>query len=129
MLVLETVRGVRVVAPGATLDTMVVADGGLVLRFAPDEAFVILPEPGRELDEAFAEAIVVAETGLVGCWLTSDELTARVVPHIDWGLPATRPTMAQGLIAGVPAKLWLESGRALLLCAAPYAFELAERLR
>lgn len=128
MLALETIQGVRVVADGAALDGMVVADGTLVLRFARDEAFIVFPTPGGELDEGLSNAIVAREAGFVGCWLTPDELAARVVPHIDWELPDARPVLAQGLIAGVPSKLWLEAGRALLLCAPPYAFELAERL-
>jgi hypothetical protein len=128
VLALETIPGVRVVAAPAALDGMVVADGTLVLRFAPDEAFVIVPLPGGELVAGLSEAIVAREAGLVGCWLTPDELAQRVVSHIDWALPPGRPVLAQGLVAGVPAKLWLESGRALLLCAAPYPHELAERL-
>jgi hypothetical protein len=36
--------------------------------------------------------------------------------------------LAQGLVASVPAKIWLTDDRALLLCAAAYAHELARRL-
>jgi hypothetical protein len=128
VLAFETLVGTRIAADPATLDRIVVAEGAVVLRFAPDEVFTMGPNPGGEVDEDFPNAIVVRETGFVGCWLTSDELAIQVVPHIDWALPAGLPALAQGLVAGVPAKLWLESGRALLLCAAPYAFELAERL-
>jgi hypothetical protein len=67
------------------------------------------------------------ESGFVGWWLTPEELD-RVVSHIDWPLPTERPVLAQGLVAGVPAKLWLAEDRALLLCAAAYAHELEERL-
>ena len=73
------------------------------------------------------EHIVVDEVGFVGWWLTPEELD-HVVTHIDWPLPTDRPALAQGLIAGVPAKLWLDEDRALLLCAAAYAHELEERL-
>ena len=128
MPALATIPGVRTVADAASIDRMVVVEGAVVLRFAPDEVFIVFPRRGRDLDEGFPKAIVVRETGFVGCWLTLDELAARVLPHIDWALPADRPVLVQGFVAGVPAKLWLESGRALLLCAAPYAFELAERL-
>jgi hypothetical protein len=128
VLALETLVGLRVVADAASLDRMVVAEGAVALRFAPDEAFTMFPKPGREVDEGFPKAIVVREVGFVGCWLTPDQLAAWVLPHIDWALPADRPALVQGLVAGVPAKLLLESGRALLLCAAPYAHELAERL-
>ncbi|MGH2465922.1 MAG: hypothetical protein ACRDGI_10715 [Candidatus Limnocylindrales bacterium] len=128
MLALETIPGVRIVADSAVLDGMVVAEGAVVLRFAPDEAFAIMPKPGGDVDEGSPKAMVVRETGFVGCWLTPDELTVRVLAHVDWALPAHRPMLVQGLVAGVPAKLWLETGRALLLCAAPYAHELEERL-
>jgi hypothetical protein len=129
VLALETIPGVRAAADAAAIDGMVVAEGAVVLRFAPDEVFIMFPKPGRELNEGFPQAIIARETGFVGCWLTLEELAARVVAHIDWALPVERPALAQGLVAGVPAKLWLESGRALLLCAAPYAHELTERLR
>jgi hypothetical protein len=125
VLALETIRGVRIVADPAGIDSIIAIDGAVVLRLAPDDAFVVLE--GR-LESVELDAIIVEETGFVGCWLTPDELAARVVPHIDWALPADRPVLVQGLVAGVPAKLWLEFERALLLCAAPYAFELAERL-
>jgi hypothetical protein len=71
---------------------------------------------------------VVDEAGFVGWWLTLDELNDAVVPHVDWPLPEDRPALAQGLVAGVPAKLWLAEDRALLLCAAAYAHELVDRL-
>ena len=44
-------------------------------------------------------------------------------------LPAGRPALAQGLVAAVPAKLWLdEDGTARLICLAAYAAELQERV-
>jgi hypothetical protein len=73
-------------------------------------------------------AIIEKEVGFVGWWLTPDELATAVLPHVDWPLPSSRPALAQGLVAGVPAKIWLTDDRALLLCAAAYAHELAERL-
>ena len=50
------------------------------------------------------------------------------MPHIEWPLPETRPVLVQGTIAGVPAKLWLEEDRALLLTLAAYRHELESRL-
>ena len=125
MLALETIRGFRAVADPAAFDSMKVVAGTVVLRFAPDDAFVLLE---GKLESVAHDGIVVEETGFVGCWLTPAEVASRLVPHIEWPLPTARPVLAQGLIAGVPAKLWLESSRALLLCAAPYAHDLAERL-
>ncbi len=125
MLALETIRGFRVVADPAGIDSIKVIAGTVVLGFAPDDAFVLLE--GR-LEPVESDAIIVEESGFVGCWLTPAEVASGLVPHIEWPLPKARPVLAQGLIAGVPAKLWLESSRALLLCAAPYAHDLAERL-
>ena len=126
MLALETIRGLRIVAGPAGIDSIVVADGAIVLRFAPDDAFVLVDGPLEDVD---LDAIIAEESGFVGCWLTPAEVASRLVPHIEWQLPKARPMLAQGLIAGVPAKLWLATDRALLLCAAPYAHDLAERLR
>ncbi len=127
MLALETIPGVRIAGTRAVLDTAVLGDGMIALRLAPDEVFAF-GRPSLELIDGNPDLIVVTETGFTGCWLTADELRARVLPHVDWELPSARPALAQGLVAGVPAKLWLEAGRALLLCAAAYARELAERI-
>src|SRR4051794_34802337 len=99
--------------------------GSVALRFAPDELFVV-DDVGIDIDDD--HAIVVEEAGFVGCWLDPTQLAA-VARHIEWPLPTGRPALAQGYVAGVPAKLWLDADRALLLCAAPYAADLSERLR
>ena len=95
----------------------------MVLRFAPDDAFG-LGADDVDLDDE--HAIVEPDAGYVGAWLPIDE----VLRHIEWSLPADRPVLAQGAIANVPAKLWLTAdGHALLVTAAAYADELADRLR
>ncbi len=132
MPALDARPGLRVVASVAALDTAPWPAGTIVLRFAPDDAFVVSAAQidGADADAivADADAIVADETGFVGTWLTSDELLDLVVPLIVWPLPEARPALVQGLIAGVPAKLWLEADRALLICAGAYAHELAARL-
>jgi hypothetical protein len=137
VLALETIHATRVVAAPAALDSVAWPADATVLRFAPDDAFVIGAQAVDITDEY---ALVVAESGYVGCWLTADEL-AHVAEHVDWVLPPAGqlPELAQGLVAGVPAKLYLtgssgmsgsSGGRAaLLLTNAPYADELGERLR
>jgi hypothetical protein len=130
VLELERLRGLRVVADPAALDGAR-WDGEpsrpTVLRFAPDEAFA-LGALRVEVDDG--HAIVEDESGFVGCWLTQAELDGIVVPRTEWPLPLQRTALAQGLIAGVAAKLWLpEGGGALLLTAAPLADELRARLR
>jgi hypothetical protein len=121
---LELLRGLRVVADPEALDGAVWGgDAITVLRFAPDDAFAIGADT-VDIDDD--HAIVESEAGLVGTWLP----IADVLPHLEWSLPADRPALAQGSIAGVPAKLWLpDDGEALLLTAAAYADELTGRLR
>lgn len=123
MPALERLRGVRVVADPASLDRASwIGDDVTVLRFAPDDAFAI---GATDVDLDDEHAILENEVGFVGAWLDP----AEVEPHTEWPLPAERPALAQGSIAGVPAKLWLPGdGDALLLTAAAYAHELAGRL-
>ena len=122
MLALDRLRGLRVIADASALDAARWEGSGevAVLRFAPDDVFAVDDE----------HAIVEDETGYVGAWLSLDELDRLVVSRIEWPLPIRRPILAQGLIAGVPAKLWLaHDGTSLLLTAAPFAEELRARLR
>ena len=130
MPALERLRGIRLVGDPAAVDTAR-WDGDpaemTVLRFAPDDAFGI---GARTVEVDDEHAIVEDEIGYVGAWLSPEALEHLVLPRIEWPLPAERPVLAQGLIAAVPAKLWLaEDGRALLLTAAPFAEELRARLR
>ena len=123
MPALDRLRGVRVVADPASLDRATWhGDEVTVLRFAPDDAFGVAATAVDIDDE---HAIVEDEVGFVGAWLDP----ADVEPHIEWSMPTARPALAQGSIAGVPAKLWLPAdGDALLLTAAAYADELSRRL-
>lgn len=120
----EPLPALRVIAAPEALDDLNLADEHPALRLAPDDLLVI----GAASAEVVGEHLVVDEAGFVGWWLTPDEVTTHVLPHVDWPLPTARPSLAQGLIAGVPAKLWLAEDRALLLCPAAYADELMERL-
>jgi len=119
----EPLTGVRVVASPAALDALAWPDGVTPLRLAADDLFAL----GATTAELTA-ALVEEERGFVGWWLTVEELHDHLLEHLDWPLPAERPALAQGLIAGVPAKLWLTHDRVLLLTSAAYAHELMERL-
>jgi hypothetical protein len=123
VLVLEPLRGLRVVADPAAIETARWHGGDVtVLRFAPDDAFGIGAE-GVEVDDA--DAIVEAEVGFSGARIAIGD----VVDHLEWSLPGARPALAQGSIAGVPAKLWLAAdGDVLLVAATAYADELAGRI-
>jgi len=120
---LDRFRGVRVVADPASLDRASWrGDDVTVLRLAPDDAFGV---GATAVDIDDEHAIVEEEVGFVGAWLDPDD----VEPHLEWSLPTERPALAQGSIAGVPAKLWLPAdGDALLLTAAAYGDELSRRL-
>lgn len=120
----EPLHALRVVAAPEVLDDLAWADDVAALRLAADDLLAI----GAASVEVGGEHLIVDEAGFVGWWLTADEVRDHVLPHVDWPLPTARPALAQGLVAGVPAKLWLTEERALLLCAAAYAHELEERL-
>lgn len=120
----EPLSALRVVASPGALDHLTWPDDVAPMRLAPDDLLAI----GAASVQVDGDHLVVDEAGFVGWWLTPDELNEAVIPHLDWPLPAARPAFAQGLVAGVPAKLWLTDDRALLLCAAAYAHELEERL-
>jgi hypothetical protein len=123
---LDPLRGLRVVADPASLDTARWTGGRdvavTVLRLAPDDAFAV---GARTVDIDDPHAIVDEEHGFVGGWCSID----HVLQHAEWSVPDDRPSFAQGAIAGVPAKLWLpDDGDALLVTSIAHADVLAERL-
>ena len=124
MPALDGLRGMRVVADPGSLDRATwTGDDVTLLRLAPDDALAI-GAASVEIDDE--HAIIEDEVGFVGAWLDP----AVVEPHLEWPLPSERPALAQGSIAGVPAKLWLpDDGDALLVTAAAYADELASQVR
>ena len=124
MPALEPVAAIRVVASPAALDgARWSGDGVDVLRTAPDEALG-LGATGVEVDDA--DAIVEAESGYVVGLLDSGDLQA-VEAHTEWPLPMRTGELAQGKVAGVPAKV--VGGRpSLLVTNAAYADELRDRL-
>ena len=122
----ETLAAVRVVASPVALDAAGIPAGSFVLRIAPDEALVV----GADIPVVAGDphAIVVADHGFSGRWFSADEFATRVAPYIEWALPTARPTLAQGLIAAVAAKVWFADDAMLVLCQSAYADELTSRL-
>ncbi len=120
MLELNRFAITRIVAIPAALDMLAVAADSIVLRTAPDEVMVL---PAADIAVDDAHAIVVAENSWSGVWLETAELAHILLHHCEWQLPAVRPAFAQGAIADIPAKLWLETDRALLLIPSPYVTE------
>jgi hypothetical protein len=124
----------RVVASPEAIDRAVWHDEGpgadqfepLVVRFGPDDVFAI-GATGVDVDDP--HAIVEHEVGYVAVMFPADEFVDIVVPHLEWPAPMERPAFAQGAIAGVPAKLYLDStGAAIVLVLASYLDDLLGRL-
>jgi hypothetical protein len=124
-LVATAVLARRAVATPAALDGATYPPDALVLRLAPDDVLVI---GGGTLTIDDSHAIVEDEHGFVSLTFSWAEYEVTVAPFVDWSLPLQRPALAQGYVAGIPAKLWLEANRVLLLTSAAYADELVGRL-
>jgi len=121
---LELEAGIRVAATPDALDAARwTGDDVDVLRIAPDEALG-LGATAVEVDDP--DAIVEPEAGFAVALLGDDELEA-LEAHVDWPLPGDAGTVAQGKIAGVPAKLVI-GNPSLLVVNAAYADELERRL-
>ena len=93
--------------------------GSTVLRFAPDEAFVVGAGSTRVDDP---HAIIEDEVGFVALAVDRD-VVAR---HSEWALPAEPARSPRARSPACPAKLaWLPDGRAWVVTHAAYAAELA----
>jgi hypothetical protein len=119
----DPLHGLRVVARKTALDSAVFPNGSTMLRIAPDDA-IVAGAATLTIDDPFA--IIEPEYAFVHWRLTAEEF-ADVTHHIEWPLPAARQ-LGQGLIAGVPAKIFVESDHVLLIVSAGLAHELVERL-
>ena len=123
---LESLAGLRVVAEADALDrARWTGEQITVIRIAPDEAFAI-GATAVEVDDE--HAIVESEPGFSGARLDAAGLD-QVLHHVEFPLPAVRPALAQGKVAGVPAKLLLNDDGALLLVQTAYVADLESRLR
>ena len=126
MPALEPVAGIRVVATPAALEGAQWSGDDIdVIRIAPDEALGI-GATGVDLDDP--DAIVEPEAGYSVALLARDDL-ARLTAHTDWFVPVLkgRADLAQGKIAGVPAKL-LVGDPSLLVVQTAYVDEIRSRL-
>jgi hypothetical protein len=121
---LEPVEAVRVVAIAAALDAVRWdGDDVDVLRIAPDEALALGATGATVADR---DAIVEPEAGFAVALLDADDL-ATIAAHADWPLPRDAGSLAQGKVAGVPAKL-VVGDPGLLVVQVAYADELERRL-
>lgn len=124
MPALEPVEAIRVVATAEALDRATwVGDHVDILRIAPDEALVF-GATGVEVDDV--DAIIEVDAGFAVRFLSLEDI-ATIAAHTDWPVPTRVGALAQGKIAGVPAK-FLMGQPPLLVTNAAYAHELADRL-
>jgi hypothetical protein len=125
VLELSHLEFTRIVASPSALDA---ALGDADIRISPDEAFSFASADDLRA-ELPAQAIVETDAGWSGAWLDEHTLRRRLASLIDWPLQ-DRPSVNQGSIAGVPAKVWLPAGtsEALLMVPSASAHELQERL-
>jgi hypothetical protein len=123
--VLERLTVTRVVTTPEALDAATMPTGVIVLRTAPDEALV-LGTGDFVVDDP--HAIVVADAGWSGVWLDSADAGEFLSHHCAWPRPATRPAFAQGMVAHMPVKLWLEEHRTLFVIPHVSAVDFGELL-
>ncbi len=122
----KRIPATQIVATPAALDAAVWPQDALALRIAPDEVLVTSAVTAAILGDQ--HAIVVPDAGFAGAWIASDEALDFLGRSCEWQLPRERPAFAQGAVAGLPVKLWLEEDRVLFLVPAPYASDLEERM-
>ncbi len=116
----EPMPGLRLVGAAAMLDGLSWPSEVTALRLAADDVLAL----GASEAPISSVLTTAPDAGWMGWWLGTDELE-RVRHHTEWPLVAG---LNQGLVAGVPAKVWLGPDRSLLLVARAYASELEARL-
>lgn len=127
----ERLSGCRIVASPPALGALgaLGATGeSIFMRLAADELLIIGAAPATDAIND-PHAIITDETGFAGVWWPAAPALEFLGRAAEWELPKSRPAFAQGMVAGLPVKLWLESERVLFVTAAPYAADLEERMR
>lgn len=127
MPALEAFTATRIVATPTALDTATWPENSLPLRTAPDEVLLLNSSAPNALP-ADEHAIIEPEGSFMGLWLPMNEALDFLQRTCAWELPAACPAFAQGAVANVPVKLWLESERVLFIVQAPFAADFLERL-
>ena len=119
--VVERLSGWRVVADPSSLDEL----GGRVRRLAPDDALIL----GDSIIEvADADAIVERDSGWASLSMSEERALDLIAAHASWQVPPERPIFLQGMLAGLPAKVYLNGADSMIIVAAPFGHELEERL-
>lgn len=128
MPVFKSFPATRIVALPEALDAIEWPEGALQLRFAPDEMVVSSSVAEDAILHSDPHAIVVPETGFVSLRLAAAEARDFLERSCDWVLPNELPAFAQGAIAGLPVKLWVEREAIVFIVPAAFATEMEERM-
>lgn len=123
MPVPEMLDVVRVVAAPEAIASL--ESDGVVLQVAPDEA-LILDATDVAVDDA--HAITVPDDGFVGVQLDRAAVEDWCAREADWPLPDLVSFFTQGMVAGLPVKIWVNGDTALVITRASLAAELEGRL-
>jgi hypothetical protein len=115
-----------VVAQPEALDRMTPPEDGLILRLAPDD---VLITGGGDVAVDDPHALIQDETGFSAMALTEAQILDVLGRCASWEPPAGRPCLAQGMVAGLPVRIWIDHGQGLVIVPTPLAHELEERLR
>jgi len=119
----EILPAQRVVALPGALDSATWPSTAVVMRLAPDEVLVVggsVPP----LDDP--DALIEPEDGFVGVDSRRDDIREWMSREAEWEIPASGQCFAQGMVAGLPVKIWADGGRALVLTRASLRHTLAE---
>jgi hypothetical protein len=117
----------RVLARPEALDALALPDDAVALRLADDD--LLLLDPPADLPcPADPDAIVERDTGFAVLRLDAADAARVLERHAGWPVPATRPALALGPVAGIPARVLLREDDALVVVHAALAADLEERL-
>lgn len=121
----EVLPAQRVVAEPGALDSANWPSTAVVMRLAPDEVLVVAGSV-PPLDDP--HALIEPEEGFVGVDSTRADIRAWMSREAEWEIPTSGQCFAQGMVAGLPVKIWVDGDRALVLTRASLRHDLAERL-
>ena len=126
---LEQLPAVRIVATPEAIDGAVLPPDTIPMRSAPDELLVVGVDDPQSVSVDDPYAIVTDDTGWLGTWVDPHDAAAFLRHECAWPVPTARPWFAQGMIAGLPARVWLEEARVLFVVSHVRGVDFADRLR
>lgn len=121
----EILPAQRAVAEPGALDSATWPSTVVVMRLAPDEVLVVggsVPP----LDDP--HALIEPEEGFVGVDSGRADIREWMSREAEWEIPASGRCFAQGVVAGLPVKIWADGDRAVVVTRASLRHDLAERL-